>query len=111
MDECIHLLFIAQLPPSKSLLSTTHAPLTHHTPTSAPDEDEQMRANSPEVDDDVTPPMQIRNTEMQQMMRRRSFQRRSSLADVIPEWPTLGVIDKPQFLLKVMTSHYMVTKE
>ena len=69
----------------------------------APAQDESAEAEVPDESDDVTPAMEIRNTEMLQLMRRRSFQRRSSLADVIGEWPTLGVIDKPQFQLKVMS--------
>ena len=69
----------------------------------APAQDESAEAEVPDKSDDVTPAMEIRNTEMLQLMRRRSFQRRSSLADVIGEWPTLGVIDKPQFQLKVMS--------
>lgn len=45
----------------------------------------------------------ISNPEMRLFMRRSSLQmtrRRSSLADIIPDWPSLDVIQKPQFKVK-----------
>ena len=64
-------------------------------------ETDEFAADAPALD----VKLEIRNMEMLQLMRRSSQQRRrSSLADVIPEWPTLGVVDKPQYQLKVTSS-------